>query len=51
MKGVSGDRRRLNSDGEHTIQNTGGVSQSCPMETYVICNFINQCHPDKFNIN
>ena len=32
--------------GEYTIQCTDDVLQNCTLETY---NFINQCHPNKFN--
>ena len=31
---------------EHTIQYTGDILYNCTSEIY---NFINQCHPNKFN--
>ena len=38
----------LTLGGEHTIQYTADVLQNCTLET---CNFINQCHPNKFKGN
>ena len=32
--------------GEHTTQSTDDVLWNCASET---CNFVNQCHPNKFS--
>ena len=36
LGGTEGDGRRINLDGEHTMQYTNDVLENCTLETYMI---------------